>query len=102
MQSILCLISSVCIERKKKEFSKLFANAVNPHWTLFPLLTWASSCEFSKAESSTNIAEVVSVLEHSCLSVHPCLQIANGALVGGGVGGQGWCEQGLRRCCCVT
>lgn len=33
--------------------------------------------------------QVVSALEHSCLTMHLCLQIANGALVGGGVGGEG-------------
>ncbi|KAG7222664.1 hypothetical protein INR49_026273 [Caranx melampygus] len=36
--------------------------------------------------------QVVSALKHSCLTMHLCLQIANGALVGGGVGGEG-CPQ---------
>lgn len=39
--------------------------------------------------------------KYSSLTMHLCLQMANGALVGGGVGVEGWCEQGLRGWCCM-
>lgn len=44
---------------------------------------------FPKLNPPQKPLQVVSELEHSCLTMHLCLQLANGALVGGGGGGEG-------------
>lgn len=57
---------------------------------------------FPKLNPPQIAPQVVSDLERSCITMHLGLPMASAALVGGGVGGEGWCERGLRGWCRVT
>lgn len=66
---------------------------IKEHNKLFVCVTldsiYLKFLSFPKLNPPQISTQVVPVLEHSCLTMHLCLQMAKSALVGGSVGGEG-------------